>query len=113
MDLMPTFLSVSGAEYPTVYNGESIVPLQGQSLMPVLRGESSDELESRQLGWSAYGMDAYRVGNWKVLRLPEPFGNGEWQLYNLATDPGEVNDLSTEFPERTADLAENGMAMLD
>ncbi len=105
MDLMPTFLSVSGADYPDVYNGESVVPLQGKSLMPLLNGESSIEAESRELGWSAYGMDAYRKGNWKVLRLPEPYGNGDWQLYDLIADPGEVHDLASEFPERARALA--------
>jgi arylsulfatase len=50
-------------------------------------------------------MDAYRRGNWKALRLPEPFGNGDWQLYDLASDPGELHDLSSEFPERIKELA--------
>jgi arylsulfatase len=105
MDLMPTFLSVAGVDYPDVYDGESIVPLQGKSLMPLLRGESSIEFESRELGWSAYGMDAYRQGNWKVLRLPAPYGNGDWQLYDLAADPGELHDLSSEFPDRAETMA--------
>jgi arylsulfatase len=105
MDLMPTFLSVAGADYPDVYNGKSIVPLQGKSLMLLLSGESSIDVESRELGWSAYGMDAYRKGAWKVLRLPEPYGNGDWQLYDLAADPGELHDLSSEFPERAGALA--------
>jgi arylsulfatase len=105
MDLMPTFLSVAGADYPDLYNGETIVPLQGKSLVPLLKGESSIEVESRELGWSAYGMDAYRKGNWKVLRLPEPYGSGDWQLYDLAADPGELNDLSSEFPGRAEALA--------
>ena len=105
MDLMPTFLSIAGVEYPDVYNGESIVPLQGESIMPLLRGEVSVEVDSRELGWSAYGMDAYRRGNWKVLRLPEPYGSGDWQLYDLAADPGEIHDLASEFPQRAGALA--------
>ena len=105
MDLMPTFLSVAGADYPDVYNGESIVPLQGKSLMPLLNGESSIEASPRELGWSAYGMDAYRQGTWKVLRLPEPYGNGDWQLYDLAADPGELHDLASKFPVRAEALA--------
>ena len=105
MDLMPTFLSIAGVEYPDVYNGESIVPLQGESIMPLLRGEVSVEGDSRELGWSAYGMDAYRRGNWKVLRLPEPYGSGDWQLYDLAADPGEIHDLASEFPQRAGALA--------
>lgn len=105
MDLMPTFLSVAGAEYPEVYNGESIVPLRGKSFMPLLKGGSPTEAEPRELGWSAYGMDAYRKGDWKVIRLPQPYGNGEWQLYDLVADPGEIHDMSSDFPERTAELA--------
>jgi arylsulfatase len=105
MDLMPTFLSVAGADYPSVYNGESIVPLQGKSLMPMLSEKSSGKDDSRELGWSAYGMDAFRKGNWKVLRLPEPYGNGHWQLYDLTSDPGELRDLASEFPQRAQALA--------
>ncbi len=105
MDLMPTFLSVAGADYPDAYNGESIVPVQGESIMPLLNGESPIEADSREIGWSAYGMDAYRKGHWKVLRLPVPYGNGDWQLYDLAADPGELHDLSSEFPDQAEALA--------
>ncbi len=105
VDLMPTFLSVAEANYPDVYNGQSIVPLQGKSLMPLLRGETTIDSEPRELGWSAYGMDAYRKGDWKVLRLTEPYGNGDWQLYDLAADPGELRDLAPEFPNRVETLA--------
>ena len=105
MDLMPTFLSVAGADYPEVYKGESIVPLQGESFIPLLTGDTASDAKPRELGWSAYGMDAYRQGNWKVLRLPEPYGNGAWQLYDLAADPGELHDLSFDYPDRTEALA--------
>ena len=104
MDLMPTFLEVAGGQYPSSYSGIDIAPLQGVSLLPLLRGEpfTSD----RGLGWEAYGMDAYRNGDWKILRLPPPFGNGDWQLYDLAADPGETNDLATRRPELVESLAE-------
>ena len=105
MDLMPTFLSVAGAVYPESYRGETIVPLQGISLIPVLMGQALIEDGARELGWSAYGMDAYRKGQWKVLRLPEPYGSGDWQLYDLAADPGEIHDLAAKFPNRAAALA--------
>jgi arylsulfatase A-like enzyme len=106
MDLMPTFLAVAGTVHPDVYKGEAVVPLQGISLMPLLNGELPTASETRQLGWSAYGMDAYREGNWKVLRLPVPYGNGNWQLYDLATDPGEIHDLSSKYPLRSQALAD-------
>ena len=49
---------------------------------------------------------ACRQGNWKELRLPEPFGNGRWQAYDLANDPGELHDLAAEHPECVNALAE-------
>lgn len=105
MDLMPTFLDIAGTHYPEQYKGEAIVPLQGESLLPILLGETSDEEMAREIGWSAYGMDAYRQGRWKILRLPEPFGSGQWQLYNLEADPGELHDLASNFPARAEMLA--------
>ena len=28
-----------------------------------------------------------------------PMGTGEWQLYDLAKDPGETTDLSAQYPD--------------
>ena len=41
-----------------------------------------------------------------MLRLPEPYGAGSWQLYNLAEDPGEVNDVASEYPELVDELTQ-------
>jgi arylsulfatase len=106
MDLMPTFLEVAGASYPESYSGNEIAPLQGKSLLPLLEGKSNAGFAERGLGWEAYGMDAFRRGDWKVLRLPEPYGAGSWQLYNLADDPGEVNDVAAEYPELVDELTQ-------
>ena len=45
---------------------------------------------------------AIRKGN---LKLIEFFDTGETELYDLAKDPGEQNDLSDALPERTPRLA--------
>ena len=102
MDLMPTFLAVAETGYPNSRKGQPCPPLQGLSLLPLLRGETK---KSRGIGWSVYGMDAFRRNAWKVLRLPKPYGNGTWQLYDLSTDPGERRDLSSKFPDRAKALA--------
>ena len=36
--------------------------------------------------------------------LYEPFGTWDWQLCNLAEDPGEQYDLSAKFPEKKQQL---------
>ncbi len=33
------------------------------------------------------------------MPLPVPFGFGQWQLFDLEKDPGEVTDLSNKFPD--------------
>ena len=52
------------------------------------------------LGWELFSQRAYVQGDWKILRLPRPFGTGEWQLYNVANDPAEVTDLAPVHPDR-------------
>lgn len=104
MDLMPTFLEFGQGTYPDNYNGNNIVPIQGQSLVPLLENPDSHNFSDREIGWEAYGMDAYRRGKWKILRLPEPYGIGDWQLYDLSEDPGEVKDLASQNAELVAEL---------
>ena len=41
-----------------------------------------------------------------MLRLVEPYGPDEWQLYNLAKDPGETADLSSLMPELRSEMIE-------
>lgn len=106
-DLMPTFLQAAGIEYPATYGGTSIAERQGRSLFPLLiNSADGDAFLKRGLGWEAYGMDAWRQGNWKLLRMPPPFGSGQWQLYDLKADPGETKDLSADRRELVRELSE-------
>jgi arylsulfatase A-like enzyme len=103
-DLAPTFLELGGATYPDSYQGIAVAPLQGQSLLPLLSGHES-RFTRRGLGWEAYGMDAWVEDNWKLVRLPAPFGNSSWQLYDLSHDPGEINDLAAAKPRMVKSFA--------
>ena len=44
------------------------------------------------------------AGNWKILSMQKPFGKGDWELFNLVDDPGELNDLSNQFPGKCKEL---------
>lgn len=106
MDLMPTILELAEVEASGQWQGTEVAPIQGRSLMPLIEGPSDLSWMQRGLGWEAYGMDAFRRGDWKILRLPEPYGNGSWQLYHLGDDPGETRDLADQHPQRVQQLAE-------
>jgi arylsulfatase len=47
-----------------------------------------------------FGNRAIRQGDWKISWHDEPFGTHDWQLFNLADDPGEQHDLSGDLPEK-------------
>jgi arylsulfatase A len=60
----------------------------------------------------AYGFQqAVRAGEWKAVRTGVDGGESEWELYNLAADVGEQNDVAHAHPdvvrrlERLADEA--------
>lgn len=50
-------------------------------------------------------MDAFRLGNWKIILMPKPYGNGSSQLYHLGDDPGETSDLAGKNSERVTQMA--------
>ena len=73
-------------------------------MLPLLRGDSNLAGADNGKGWELFEMKAYIKGNWKILRLPQPFGTGAWQLYDLEKDPGETTDVSAKFPDVFDDL---------
>ena len=49
-------------------------------------------------------MKAFIDGSWKILWMPKPFGKGDWELFNLTSDPGEIKDLSEQYPDKRREL---------
>ena len=73
MDIMPTFLRLAGAPYPTEYDDHAIQPLEGESFQPVLEGAMWQR--ERPLFWEHEGNRAVRDGRWKLVsKYPERFG---------------------------------------
>jgi len=97
-DFLPTFSEIVGAKTPS--------EIDGVSFAPTLLGEG-DQAEHDYLYWEfpAYGVQqAIRVGDWKGVRQEMGKGNMKVQLYNLANDIGEQNDVAVKFPERVAEM---------
>lgn len=103
-DIVPTLLALAETTYPQEWDGKAVRQPIGKSILPLLNGEVAEVHSDEGMGWELFERKAYIQGNWKILRLPEPFGSGEWALYNLETDPGESNDLSLQFPEKRDSL---------
>ncbi|MBK8504126.1 MAG: arylsulfatase [Saprospiraceae bacterium] len=94
-DLAPTILELAGVNYPAEYNGKSTMPLQGESMLPYLKGEVDEiHLEDFVAGWELFGRCAVRKGPWKITKIEPPFGSGAFELYNLENDPTETKNLA-------------------
>ncbi len=100
-DIMPTLLEIAGAAYPKTIDGHAVPAMMGKSWGPVLAGKAdSPRTPQDYLGWELFGNRAIRQGNWKLRRQVKPMGRGDWELFDLATDPGERNDLAAAQPDR-------------
>ncbi|AOA57036.1 arylsulfatase [Acinetobacter larvae] len=106
MDLLPTILDLIGVEHPgTSYQGRELAPLRGRSILPYLQ-QQQDYIHSAEhiTGWELFGQKALRQGDWKALFIPAPNGPNRWQLFHLASDQGEVEDLAERYPEKLQEL---------
>ena len=102
IDLLPTIASAVGTRPPADR------AIDGIDLGPALRGAP---LPERALLWHfphyrrGQGHDPYsavRLGDWKLIRFYDP---PKTELYNLARDLGEGNDLAGSEPAKAAELA--------
>ena len=96
IDVMATCLDVAGVAYPEELEGRPIQPLEGESFAPALRGERWQR--ERPLFWEHEGNRAVRDGRWKLVsKYP-----GGWELYDMATDRTELDDLAARSKPRVA-----------
>ena len=103
-DILPTLMDAAGIpDHRTSFRGRQAVSMEGVSMLPMLTGKSlAVHGDAHRMGWESFGKYAVRVGDWKLLRLPEPYGDGRWELFNLADDPAETRNLATTEPARLA-----------
>ena len=100
IDFMATCVDLTGAEYPVDFEGRAITPLQGRSLAPIFAGGVRSPHEWLYFQFS--NNRAIRKGN---LKLASAKG-GPWELYDLASDRSELNDLAKESPQQASELRE-------
>jgi arylsulfatase len=98
MDIMPTLLQIAGTSYPSQYNGHPLLPVQGMSFLPVLKGDAMDG--HALLCNEHYGARYIRYEGWKlVARNREP-----WRLYHITEDATEQHDLADKYPAKVQEL---------
>ena len=105
MDIAPMLLQLAGTDYPPSYDGKSVVPMRGKSMFSLLNQRNAVVREPDEpIAWEFFDWRAVRMGNFKATWISRPFGESDWQLFDLATDPGESSDLSKQQPAVTQQL---------
>ncbi len=99
-----------------VYGDRYVYPVTGVSLLALLRNETTAVPHTVAFGDEAYGRAYLRSadGRWKALWTEPPIGpeDGHWELFDLATDRGENQDLAASNPQVVADLVTQWQAWM-
>jgi arylsulfatase A-like enzyme len=97
-DFLPTACDIAGVEVN--------MKTDGISYLPTLLGKPQPAHE--YLYWEFHELgkkQAVRKGNWKAVRL-DVFENPDalLEIYNLDSDPGELNNIAGQHPEIVSDM---------
>jgi len=91
IDVMATCIEVAGTTYP---KKKGVNPIQGKSLVSVLKGGKRTGHD--ELFFAFSNCRALRQGDWKLVS----FYQHRWELYNIADDRLEQNDLASKISRR-------------
>jgi len=94
-DFLPTCCDLLNIEPPR--------DIDGLSYLPTLLGQPKKQKRHKHLYWELGGRQGVRMGDWKAVRIRT---NQKIQLYNLAKDIGESNDVADKHPEIVAQMAD-------
>ncbi len=99
IDMLPTFMDISGAKYPKEIGGRKLKPLAGKSLLPIFQGKGRPGHDV--LYWAFGRAKAVREGKWKLVK----YGNAKWELYDMDEDRTELNDLAGKNADKVKRLS--------
>lgn len=106
-DVVPTILDATGVPRASERYGQPVHAVAGASFLRALVDASAPEHHRAQYQ-ELDGHRSYDEDGWRIVSLHtrgEPYGDHEWELYDLRADPTETRDLAAEHPERVARLA--------
>ncbi len=121
IDIVPTILEAAGIPAPLMVNGTAQKPIEGVSMTYTFDKSSAGVQSARTTqyfemfanraiyhdGWIAATTPPAPPWLLGTAKLPEDVVNGyKWELYNIAEDYSESNDLAAKMPDKLRGLQE-------
>jgi arylsulfatase len=121
IDIVPTILEATGIPAPVMVNGVAQKPIEGVSMAYTFDKSSANVPSARTTQYfEMWGNRAMYHDGWiaattppappwllGTAKLPEDIVNGyKWELYNIAKDYSEDNDLAANMPDKLRELQE-------
>jgi arylsulfatase A-like enzyme len=121
IDIVPTILEATGIQAPVMVNGIAQNPIQGVSMAYTWDKENANAPSTRSTQYfEMFGNRAIYHDGWIAAttppappwelglgKLPTDVVNGyKWELYNIAQDYSENDDLAAKMPDKLHELQE-------
>ena len=96
VDLLPTILELLGGKLPQGVEGASLAPAFTGKETPATDSYAETLFPKLNMGWTE--LRGMRTNRWKYIRAPKP------ELYDLAQDPAETNNVFSSHPAEAQEL---------
>jgi arylsulfatase A-like enzyme len=118
IDIAPTILEVAGIQAPTTVNGIAQKPIEGISMAYTFDSANANAPSKRNTQYfEMFGNRALYHDSWiattvppqppwlmGTVKMPDVLTGYKWELYNLADDFSETNDLAAKNPDKLKEL---------
>jgi len=120
IDIVPTILEATGIPAPVMVNGVAQKPIEGVSMTYTFDTANADAPSERDTqyfemfgnrglyheGW--YACTTPPAGPWLMglTKMPDVVNGYKWELYNIAEDYSQANDLAAKNPDKLRELQE-------
>ena len=120
IDIVPTILEASGIPQPIMVNGITQRPIEGISMVSTWDKANAKAPSKRTTQYfEMFGNRAIYHDGWIAattppappwllgsVELPEVVNGYKWELYNIAEDYSESNDLAAKMPDKLREMKE-------
>jgi arylsulfatase A-like enzyme len=113
IDIAPTILEAAGVQQPQIVNGVRQKPIEGVSFLSTFASATAPEVRRTQyfemLGNRAIYKDGWIAATrhgipWMTAGQATGFDSDVWELYNIAEDFSEANNVAAQYPAKLKEL---------